>query len=1580
MKKLLLIPLLILSFFAGAQVTPQWRAVTGGLLVNYPGKTPVESDTVYFNSHGSSGSYFSILTRTSVKTSTYTATANQLVPTDATSSSFPVLLPAAPTNGTLLCVEQIAGTGITSILTQGSDTFAKSGGVTTLSLSGVNEAYLFTYTSGIWTVLSHHLPITTLDARYAPISVAGSVTSFSKTDNFGIISSVTNPTTTPNHAVGVDTTAIGTIARINGTIPTSVTNHFEPLLGIAGNSAPFTRKISAVGSSLTAGVTNGGVTTVAQTYLYQTGQQSGYSTLNYGVGGRAMQSITTGDNSFTTNIGGIPPPNNTSDILLLETMVNDVVHTGYTSSAYQTALTTYVNQAITNGWTAAQIILYNPSRYSTTIFGQSDTTRHTSYTAAMQSVATSLGTKYLDTWNQFKHAQDTHPAGTYLYSDSLHMTPAGQSFAAGLLTTFINTTYGSPVNYSTLQSAVLGQAIINGDANITGTLYAGNKVRLPYYAPGGGGYAGLTNLSTHAQIGVYPNGGLYSNQFVGIGTDNPLVPVHIVGTGLNSRIYIWDTTTPGSGSGGGLQFLLSQFPTAQSQREMFITAGSLGGTASTQYTAGSIEGVSNGLWSTSSLPFVWSIQATSAGSATRSERVRVGDHFVVQPAAGIANAGVAYFTADAQSGYDLSSVALLPVTLGGTGAATLSGLVKGNGTSPFTAAVAGTDYQAPLTFDSTPTSSSTNPVTSGGLFTKFSNYNTAVQDATIYKQNLLIGSNVIYFGDSITQHGNASQIGNQDGWGFTTWFNIYTGGKLYNPTGGDLGIAGQTTTQMIARLGAALAYKPALVTFMAGTNDITAAATAVQIETNISIIVTAFNGINAKVVISTILPRYGASALTTGQEIIRQAVNAYILTLASSSVIVVNSESAMSNSAYYVDGLHPNSQGASVLGGLYATAISPYLPTTNWAQSFGQDGILSANYALTGTTGTVTGATGTAPTGYTLYAAGAGGATVVGSQGTAGGLNQSIITLSGTYTGTSSYIQLSQTINPTTLTTNQLAESVFDFSTSSLTNVAGIGVDVVYYDAGSTFLGDAYSYYPNDGLALNLANGRYQIRGQAFATPAGTSFIQVNAKIALVTPATSLPVSGVVTIYASALHQVQSVSNQTQVANNFLAAPNGSSGVADFRSLVSADIPTLNQSTTGNAATATKLATARTINGVSFDGTGNILVNTTNSLTATNATLTFSSAFNGSAASTVGINLANANSWSGTQTLPSFILGSNTTNIYQPFGAAPIGNNTAAQYLFGGATTTAFRTGFYGSTNSSLATGVSYAAVIDGAAPMTTFTSGTHAYIGTHVFKATPITNAGATVTNSFTGYFEAGTGATNNYSVIMAGAEQKLGSASGGITYAVPATVTSYTQTDPAAAPTANGQVKSYTTAGIGSWATPALTNVANTWTATQTLGSGFTLNFTNSGFTNTLQSNTLGNNQNTYLPSNGGILGVARSVVSVISGTTVVTPTLLASDDYNYQASTASLSNILLPPLCAVGARIYITGTLAGTGGWKVSQNAGDKVYYLTTSTTAGTGGFITNGTSAFTSLMLVCIVANTGSGGTYVIQSCTGTPSLN
>jgi len=46
----------------------------------------------------------------------------------------------------------------------------------------------------------------------------------------------------------------------------------------------------------------------------------------------------------------------------------------------------------------------------------------------------------------------------------------------------------------------------------------------------------------------------------------------------------------------------------------------------------------------------------------------------------------------------------IDVTNGGTGATTLTGVLKGNGTSAFSAATAGTDYQAPITLTTTGTS------------------------------------------------------------------------------------------------------------------------------------------------------------------------------------------------------------------------------------------------------------------------------------------------------------------------------------------------------------------------------------------------------------------------------------------------------------------------------------------------------------------------------------------------------------------------------------------------------------------------------------------------------------------------------------------------------------------------------------------------------------------------------------------------------------------------------------------------------------------------------------------------------------
>lgn len=113
----------------------------------------------------------------------------------------------------------------------------------------------------------------------------------------------------------------------------------------------------------------------------------------------------------------------------------------------------------------------------------------------------------------------------------------------------------------------------------------------------------------------------------------------------------------------------------------------------------------------------------------------------------------------------------------------------------------------------------------------------------------------------------------------------------------------------------------------------------------------------------------------------------------------------------------------------------------------------------------------------------------------------------------------------------------------------------------------------------------------------------------------------------------------SKTANFFLAAPNGSAGAPTFRAIVAADIPTLNQSTTGNAATATTLQTSRNINGVAFNGSADITV------TAAAGTLTGTTLSSGvTASSLTSVGTLSSLSITGDLTVDTNVLKVDTTN------------------------------------------------------------------------------------------------------------------------------------------------------------------------------------------------------------------------------------------------------------------------------------------------------------------------------------------------
>jgi hypothetical protein len=161
------------------------------------------------------------LTTTSVKTTTYSAAAGDLIPADATSAGFTVTLPTAPADKTKVLIKKIdSSANVVTIATGGSDVFNKTGGATTATLSLQNQAISVQYTAStsIWYVVGDDLPLSQLNATYAPLASPA----------------LTGTPTAPTATSGDSTTKVATTAFVTG--------------AVAGVTAPITVNVKQNGA------------------------------------------------------------------------------------------------------------------------------------------------------------------------------------------------------------------------------------------------------------------------------------------------------------------------------------------------------------------------------------------------------------------------------------------------------------------------------------------------------------------------------------------------------------------------------------------------------------------------------------------------------------------------------------------------------------------------------------------------------------------------------------------------------------------------------------------------------------------------------------------------------------------------------------------------------------------------------------------------------------------------------------------------------------------------------------------------------------------------------------------------------------------------------------------------------------------------------------------------------------------------------------------------------------------------------------------------------------------------------------
>lgn len=393
---------------------------------------------------------------------------------------------------------------------------------------------------------------------------------------------------------------------------------------------------------------------------------------------------------------------------------------------------------------------------------------------------------------------------------------------------------------------------------------------------------------------------------------------------------------------------------------------------------------------------------------------------------------------------------------------------------------------------------------------------------------LPLNSRLVWFGDSITAQAygtGTNQVAYQN-IAFPTFAQLANGNRFYTPIGGNKGISGNTTAQMIARLGSVLQYNAKVAVVHAGTNDLASVAANVTFS-NIVTICKALVANGTRVILIPILPRFGANAISVANETKRLTINGLLPTLKSNDITVLEVESAMNSSSLYVDGLHPNSLGSSVLGNIVGQELNKLIKDSVVSDVLVPDNSHNFNLYMTGTTGVKqNGATGNVITNWFLNASSI-GANVVGSISTVDNLNSQQININGSYTGTGKQVIFFQNdFNTYAPIAGDIVEGLAEIEIlTNDPNVLGNTMNFFVWDSGYATLCAGYGYFTLDQLPNQLeVNRRYVLRTPPIAVAAGTpTMVHLEVDINLKDAASPTPINFAMKIHKVGLRKVNTL-------------------------------------------------------------------------------------------------------------------------------------------------------------------------------------------------------------------------------------------------------------------------------------------------------------------------------------------------------------------------------------------------------------------------------------------------------------------------